>query len=695
MRFNMLNKIKKIFDKIKKIKTVRPPILHKLNSNLNIGYKLIIAFVVLIIAFAGIGYNMYNSFSETLQNRAGNFSGELISQLTTIYDQKLQELNNISQFVTTDREILDILGEEDISSSERREIEDSLGQYMFNNDEIASIFIFRERGRHVGVGSFTAENLRDEFGASFEKTDVFQDVKERQGRVKWVKGAEDISYAQSDYTYLMRSLRSVQTMEDIGVLIIAVKNSYFNSLYENIELDLDTVAFTLDENRNMLFHNQEEDDFMISDEYVDVVDENLEEDYFHFQEHLFSSRELSNNWLLTIGFPMELLMEEVNETTEWTLIIGSGFILFALLLSLLITFSISRPLNKITSLMDKVKTGDLTVSSNIRGKNELGRLSQGFNLMIDNLRNLINLINGTGENIIEDSKIIKDVANESFSDAQQVAASIESIAEGTEEQTREAQKSIEAMTELARKIENASNNINKIFNTTNGIMDKSENVTEIISKLDNNTQKTAKVSGMLKEEIQKLNSKVDEIVDIVNVINDISDQINLLSLNASIEAARAGEAGRGFAIVADEIRSLAERANDSTEMIEGIIEEIFKRTETTVEEANKAVDLFDKQQASVYDTEQAFTSIMDAQQEIVDNLNAINAIFEEIEEHKNITREELEDMSSIAEESAMATRDVTAASQQQTSLADQLTDLADDLEATVVNLRKNLDKFNL
>ncbi|MFP4047670.1 MAG: hypothetical protein ACLFT4_07945, partial [Bacteroidales bacterium] len=177
--------IKGITKKIKKIKRIKIPMVSRLNANLKIGYKLIIAFVILILAFAVIGFNMYRGFSEALQDKAGNFSGEIISQLTTIYDQKLQEIENISQFVSTDRELLDTLAEEDLSSTERSEIEDTLGQYMFNNEEIASLFIFREEGRNVGVGSFTANNLKDEFGGSFEETEVFQEVKDKQGRVTW------------------------------------------------------------------------------------------------------------------------------------------------------------------------------------------------------------------------------------------------------------------------------------------------------------------------------------------------------------------------------------------------------------------------------------------------------------------------------------------------------------------------------
>ena len=260
-------------------------------------------------------------------------------------------------------------------------------------------------------------------------------------------------------------------------------------------------------------------------------------------------------------------------------IIGGISIALSILISILITSSITLPLQKGIYVADKIAQGDLTCDDlDCKSKDEIGALSNSLNTMNRSLRTMIAKFSDTSSYVASSSE--------------ELSATVTQITKRVDEQAGKANQVATASTQMSQTVLDIAKNSSDIASSSLDTLKTAKEGAEVVSKTVNEVREIARTVNDLAKLMTALGDGSKQIGEIVGVIKDIADQTNLLALNAAIEAARAGEQGRGFAVVADEVRKLAEKTAHSTSEIGNMIKAIQDETDRAVismEEGTKKV----------------------------------------------------------------------------------------------------------
>ncbi|HXE97384.1 MAG TPA: methyl-accepting chemotaxis protein, partial [Dongiaceae bacterium] len=373
-------------------------------------------------------------------------------------------------------------------------------------------------------------------------------------------------------------------------------------------------------------------------------------------------------WVLGSGIYIDDVKRDV-DTVKWTLVgLNILFATFMLTLCFFISRGITRTLGYVDASLEDMSSGggDLTTRLKIEREDETGSLARSFNNFLDNLKEIVVRINQNAVNVA--------------GSADNLNRTSATIASGTEKAATQSASVAIACEEMAATSSEIASNCIRTVEISNRATQTAMNGSEVVDHAVKSIQRIAVKVQESAKTVASLGTRSEQIGNIVGTIEDIADQTNLLALNAAIEAARAGEQGRGFAVVADEVRALAERTTKATREIGEMIKAIQKETQSAVTAMEEGVLEVERGTEDASRSGQALEEILN---QVGDLTSQINQIATAAEQQTATTHEISKSMHQITE----VVRDASKSSQVTAGAANELASMAEELKKIVAQFR--------
>ncbi len=406
--------------------------------------------------------------------------------------------------------------------------------------------------------------------------------------------------------------------------------------------------------------------------------------------------ELSENRKVIFDDTTNHMLEDGRSTLMMSFIVTILVILVSVVAALLTSRSITMPIKTVMERMNLIARGDLTQEPLVtRAQDETGQLFEATNDMNDNMLSLLAQIRRVSEMVSSQSEELTQSSNEVTLGSEQIAATMQELAAGAESEASHASDLASNMELFTTKANETSENGRSIQHNSTEVLNMTTEGHQLMTKSTEQMNTIHEIMHDAVEKVRNLDAQSQEISKLVAVIQGISEQTNLLALNAAIEAARAGEHGKGFAVVADEVRKLAEGVSESVTDITNIVDNIQLESDNVTTSLETGYQEVEQGTNQIMETGETFNEITTAVEGVVDSIQVMADHLADITGETERMGKAVQEIAAISEESAAGIEQTSASSQEMSSSMIDVTASSNDLAKLAEELNGLVQEFKI
>ncbi|MCY7694356.1 methyl-accepting chemotaxis protein [Bacillus altitudinis] len=650
----------------------------------SISKKLVIAFlVVLILPTVALTISAFFTSKTELDKQIMGSAMSQVNAFDTLIDENI---GNKAEAVTL---FTDDLKAANLQEKNRKATIKELQQYgKINEKDVSAIYAGSEKGLFM---QYPVQKMPD--GYDPRERPWYQEAMSADGKQVITKPYVAASTGKMVITIAQK------TKDGSGVIGLDMEIDSLIQKLKEIKIGQKGYAFIMEKDKTVLADPTQKPGSKVNENLANIIFKNKQGNGSYTLNGTDKKVAYVTNELTGWKIGGTMLVSEVEDAAKpvfnTAIIVFSVTLIVAGTLIFFIVRSISNRLSNLARFSKKVSDGDLRDKLQIQSDDEIGQVGKGFNTMIDSLRSLIGAVQTSVENVASSSEELTASAGQTSKATEHITLAIEQFSTGNESQNDKVESSSEELEEMNRGLQHMNESAESI--TASSIKS-----TEIAGEGGQLVEKTASQMNVIDQSVKKaenvisaLESKSKDITQILGVINGIADQTNLLALNAAIEAARAGESGRGFSVVAEEVRKLAVQSANSAKEIENLIKEIVQDIDVS-QEVFTAVN--QEVQSGLSFTEQtkvSFHNIFDMTKEISDQLQTMNRTVVQLSKGSAHVSEAVRDIADVSRESSANIQDIAASAEEQLASMEEISSSSATLSSMAEELRDLISKFKV
>ncbi|WP_176560385.1 methyl-accepting chemotaxis protein [Brevibacillus dissolubilis] len=644
---------------------------------LSVKTKLIVACTILFLlpslSIAGISYYISKERVQDEILQGARQTVVLVDQLvTSLISPKIKEIN----------ELVEEAAENDLDQSRL----ESIKRYQQNHSEVSNVYIVYPDGRLIQAGDHP-------------KPDSYEGTKQ-----KWYEQAVErrtvvMSEPYKDEQSGNQQITIAKTdMSNRFVMAIDLNLDHLSEPISRLQVGREGYVMLVDKERNFLVHPTETGKKMTGDAAEQVYSGISGEFSYQLEgkaKMLFFATNSLTNWKI-----MGTMYEEEADKSAQPILTASWIVLgvlflYAMVQNYFVIRSIVVPLGKLNDTTKLVAQGDLTKRVESKSRDEIGQLAGSFNQMADSLQAVLMNINDKSTQLAASSEEMIASAEQSSMASEQITTTIQEVASGSETQVRSMQQTADTMGDMSVGVQQIASNARSVSSNAMEALQKTEEGNQAIHTAISQMQSVNKTVRELERIVKGLGERSQQIGAIVGAITDISNQTNLLALNAAIEAARAGEHGRGFAVVADEVRKLAEQSTQSAAKITELITTIQQETSQAVRSMEAGTEEVAEGIKAVQTAGDSFGQISFAVSDVTTQIQEVTTAVQQLAVGAEDVVVVIRQIEAVSETNSSVLQNISASTEEQLATMEEITVSASVLAQMAEDLQQLISRFQL